>query len=121
MRLQESYLIPCSALSAAQAGAAALLYAVGPLSVTDQRNFFLALLSYPTYTMCMSTKIGKEMISSTQAAEILGVAARTLVFWRRDQYGPQPISRIGRNFAYDREEVEKFAELRAQVARRPSQ
>lgn len=61
------------------------------------------------------------MISSNEAADILGVTSRTLVFWRRDKYGPQPIKRIGHNFVYDKDEVEEFAALRAKVARHPSQ
>lgn len=55
------------------------------------------------------------MISTTEAAEILGVHAVTLVDWRKRNYGPQPITRFGRSFVYDREQVEEWARKRAEV------
>ncbi len=52
------------------------------------------------------------MLKPREAAVSLGVCLRTLLNWRRANYGP-PYFEVGRRRYYDPEEIQKWVETRA--------
>lgn len=55
------------------------------------------------------TKGVPEVVTSKEAAEILGRTGKTLMRWRKEGYGPKPVEKLGVYWLYDKRDVLEWA------------